>query len=504
MYTHQLLELLKSFSKKEMMWFTKFLYSPYFNKRERIIKLFLILKRFYPDFEGKNFTKNNIYKLLYGTTTSYNDSTLRNLMSDLLLLAQQYLKQEGMEKKEIQSSFYLTQELFKRGQITLFKNQMISNKTLLEKNSAADGEYFFNLSKVEIDSFYLNLLNEKVLKKSFVESESRKLINGIIFSLNHFVLESIKNNDNLLKYSRTYNLKRNIQTVTEFAEIFNFDKLISYVRNNSPQTVPIIEVYHNLLKAFINFNNDSYYQEFKKSVMLCSKHLGMNENNFLHARLIDYCVLKKNIGSNMSLDIDKELFDLHHIYVQNEFYKTESNYYLPFDIYRNVLLICITMKKLSFMQDFIAKYSKKLIPQHITSVENYSCALLCFEKGMFSKAQTYINKIKFDQFVYKIDMKNLQLKISYELEQFETAISMIDTFKHFLKNNELIAESRRLLHFNFLNSTHSLIQYRTGSGKINLSYIAEKVKKSKNTFNKEWILEKIAEQTGKYKKSKVA
>ncbi len=93
MYTHPLIELLKSFSKKEVMWFVKFLHSPYFNKRERIIKLFLILKRFYPEFEGKQFTKNNIYKLLYGNV-AYNDSTLRNLMSDLLLLAQQYLKQE--------------------------------------------------------------------------------------------------------------------------------------------------------------------------------------------------------------------------------------------------------------------------------------------------------------------------------------------------------------------------------------------------------------------------
>jgi len=503
MYTHQVIELLKSFSKKEMMWFGKFLNSPYFNKRERIIKLFHILKRFYPDFEGKHFTKDNIYKLLYGNT-AYNDSTLRNLMSDLLLLAKQYLKQEGMEKKEIESSFYLTQELFKRGQNSLFKNQMNHNKTILEKNSLAEGDYFYNMAKIEIDSFYLNLLNQKVLKKSFVVMESQKLIKGSVFALSHFILDSIKHNDNLLKYSHTYNLKKNIQTVSEFAEIFNFEKLISYVKNNSPPTVPIIEVYHNLLKAFINFDNDSYYLEFKKSVILCSKHFGINENNFLHSRLIDYCVRKKVLGSNTSLDIDKELFNLHHVYVHNEYYKTESNYYLPFDIYRNVLIICITMKKLSFMQDFIARYSKKLLPQHISSVENYSCALLCFEKGMFSKAQNYLNKIKFDQFIYKLDMKNLQLKISYELEQFETAFSIIDTYKHFLKNNDIISEDKRLLHFNFLNSSHSLIQYRTGSKNINLSYLAEKVKKSKNTFSKEWILEKIEEQSVKYKKSKVA
>lgn len=503
MYTHQVVELLKTFSKKEMMWFGKFLNSPYFNNRERIVKLFLILKRFYPKFEGRAFTKTNVFKLLYGKSP-YNDSTMRNLMSDLLQLAQQYLKQEGMEKKIIESSFYLTRELFKRGQINLFKSQMLQNKIALEKNIETDTDYFYHMFKIETDTFYANLLNQNVLKKSFVISESQKLINGIVFSLTYFILESVKHNDNLLKYSHSYNLKKNINTVAEFADIFNFDKLISYVKNNSVQSVPIIEVYHNLLKAFVNFENDLFYLEFKKTVIQHSKQFGKNENDFLYVRLIDYCVRKKNLGSNTTLDIDKELFSLHDIYIQNEYYKTESNYYLPFDIYRNVLINCITLKKLSYMQNFIAKYSEKLVPQHVTSVENYSYALLNFEKGMFTKALNYLNKIKFDQFVFKLDMKNLQLKISYELEHFESALSIVDTYKHFLKNNELISESRRVLHNNFVTCTANLIQYRTGSKKVNLSFLFHKVKKSKNIFSKEWILDKIYEQTEKHKNSKVA
>ncbi|MEO6694331.1 MAG: hypothetical protein ABIY50_09845 [Ignavibacteria bacterium] len=503
MYIHQVLELFKTFTKKEFMWFLKFLNSPYFNNRKKITKLFLILKRFHPNYEAKNFTKIHIHKLLYGNST-FNDSTLRNLMSDLLKLAQQFLKHEVIDEREIESSFYLTKELFKRGQLALFKNQTVNTKLQLEKNNERDGSYFYHMGKIEIDSFYANLLNQKVLKKSIVETESQKLINGIVFSLSYFILDSMKHNDNLLKYSRTYNLKNNIDTVSEFAEIFNFDKLISYVKNNSAQTVPIIEVYNNLLKTFINFEEDSYYFEFKKSLIQNAKHLGLSENNYLHARLIDYWVLKKNAGSDTNVNIDKELFSLFDIYIKNEYYKTDSNDYLPFDIYRNVLINCITMKKLTFMQNFISKYSKKLIPQHITSVENYSYALLYFEKCMFSKALSYLNKIKFDQFVFKLDMKNLQLKISYELEQFESAISIIDTYKHFLKNNTLMSESRRVLHNNFVNTTNNLIQYRTGSKKINLDFLLHKVKNSKNTFSKEWLLEKLTQQTDKYKKSRVA
>ena len=154
------------------------------------------------------------------------------------------------------------------------------------------------------------------------------------------------------------------------------------------------------------------------------------------------------------------------------------------------------------MEEFIKNNSKKLLTKHSKGFEDYSYALLYFEKGNYSKALSCINRIKFDQFLYKLDMKNLQLKINYELEQFESAISVIDTFKHFLKNNVLITESRRILHNNFLDYTGKLIQYRIGSQKVNLHFIKDRIEKSKVIFDKVWLLDKVNELSGFEKKKK--
>ena len=97
-------------------------------------------------------------------------------------------------------------------------------------------------------------------------------------------------------------------------------------------------------------------------------------------------------------------------------------------------------------------------------------------------------------------MKNLQLKINYELEQYESAISVIDTYKHFLKNNVLISESRRILHNNFLDYTNKLIQYRIGSQKVNLLFIKDRIEKSKMIFDKVWLLDKANYLSGFDKK----
>ncbi|MEO8664801.1 MAG: hypothetical protein ABI462_04835 [Ignavibacteria bacterium] len=418
-------------------------------------------------------------------------------MSDLLQLALEFLKQEGIENNEVGSAFYLTNELVGKGGYSLFHNKINSIEKTILSNTEMDGEYFFNRYRINTNRFYVNLLTQKVMKKSYVISEGEKMIDGIVFILSYFIIESTKHNDNLLKFSRTYNIKKNFETVSEFIEIFNFEKLISYIKKNSLVKVPVIEVYYCLLKAFTFFENEIYYHEFKSALLNASKHFSMNENNFLHTRLIDYCVVKKVTGAECSFDIDKEIFLLNDIYIKNGYYQSEANKYLPFDIYRNVLLNCITVRKLSFMEEFIKTYSKKLLPKQIQSIENYSFALLNFEKRLFNKALTFLNKIKFDQFVYKLDMKNLQLKINYELEQFEPALTVIDTYKHFLKNNVLLAENRRVLHNNFLTFANMLIQIKNGSGKIHVGYVRERLNKSKNVFDKVWLQDKIKELSRK-------
>lgn len=494
MYTHPLIKLLKTFSPKEMMWFNQFLNSPYFNKRIMMIKLFKVLRKNYPDFEGRHFTKEEIYKLLY-KKTKYNDSTFRNLMSDLLKIAQRFLKQTGFEKKEkeIESSFFLTEELFNRGEYSLYLNQINQIEKILDVRNVIDDEYLFSKYKIETGRFSLNLLLEKTIKKSIVTTESENLIRGIVYFICYFVIESLTRNTILFNYSNTYNIKKSIDTISDFLELFEFEKINTFISKNSDLKVPLIELYFKQLKAFVNIENEDNYFDFKKSLLQHSKQLGRIENYFLHQRLIDYCVTRKTSGIKCSFDIDREIFELQTLFVNKEYYKTNANSYLPFDLYRNILLNCITVKELNYMEEFIVKNSKKIIPDQITNVENYSYAILYFQKGLYSKALNCLNKVVFDQSSFKIDMKNLQLKINYELKYYESAISIIDTYKHFINNNQLISENRKSLHNKFLSYTLQIIHFNTRSRKINLSFLESKIRKSNDIFDKEWLLEKIGE-----------
>ncbi|MEZ4689597.1 MAG: hypothetical protein R3A12_05205 [Ignavibacteria bacterium] len=113
MINHRIIDILKTFSKKDIKRFKEYLSSPFFNKSNKIIKFYDCLISFHPDFKSKNLTKENLYSKT-GNYSVYNKSTIDNLLSDLSYLAENYLMYINFQSKEVKSKDFLIDELFKR------------------------------------------------------------------------------------------------------------------------------------------------------------------------------------------------------------------------------------------------------------------------------------------------------------------------------------------------------------------------------------------------------
>ena len=86
----KLLQLLKSFSEEEGKRFEKFLASPYFNNSNKLYRFFKLLSYHGPLYESDKLNKKILYSKLHGKQP-YNDHTMRELMSDLLKLANEFV-----------------------------------------------------------------------------------------------------------------------------------------------------------------------------------------------------------------------------------------------------------------------------------------------------------------------------------------------------------------------------------------------------------------------------
>jgi tetratricopeptide (TPR) repeat protein len=151
------------------------------------------------------------------------------------------------------------------------------------------------------------------------------------------------------------------------------------------------------------------------------------------------------------------------------------------------------MKEFRWLKKFIETYTEKLRPEYRENMKYLARANLDFAQGKFEKALENISKVKYDIFIYKFDVKNLMLKIYYELNLFDPAFSLIDAFKHFLSENKEHAEIYRMQYGNFLRIYGKLLKAKESGKTGEVDFLSEEVDSTEALASRIWLKEKINE-----------
>ena len=127
MHNSRLVELLKTFSDAEIKKFGDFVRSPYFNKSDRVIKLYDQLKKYHPNYSSPLISKEKIYGRLF-PGKKYHDSTLRVVIHLLGEIAEKFITQKRFESNEPEYNFIKAVDLIARKQYRL--SEKIINDSL--------------------------------------------------------------------------------------------------------------------------------------------------------------------------------------------------------------------------------------------------------------------------------------------------------------------------------------------------------------------------------------
>ena len=121
----------------------------------------------------------------------------------------------------------------------------------------------------------------------------------------------------------------------------------------------------------------------------------------------------------------------------------------------------------------------------------YATALYDFHTGNFRQALSNCQKVKLNHFVLKFELKNLMLMIFFELGLESDARSVIDSYRHFFSNNEIISNSEVRKQKAFIEVITNLFAYR--NAKDNSKGYQLKKLFENELPNKKWVEEKLAD-----------
>lgn len=474
----KLIELLSTFTKSELKNFVKFTESPYFMGDRNVTPLLNAIRQYHPSFEAKDFTIEKIYAKLYGNE-KFNQGKIRTLISDLYKMAEEFLAHNRFKKNHAEKGFYISAELKERKLEKLFFKSLKIIEQKIEENKLDSFNGFSDKEKTE--AMQIEYFSGK---NNWEESIQHRTFHSESFILTFF-----------MKYLRTQRFKyiakkiykheiKN-ELIDAFEKNINIDSILKELKEKNYAYYPLLAMYNYVYKIALDSSTDKDYAEFKSLVMRNMPMFNRAERYMLMHDLIAYCIEKDNFK--------KEALNLYMYMLDNNVYTMFENEYLQALSYRTFIYIATGINEYLLIEEFINRHTDKLKPEYRENMKHYAYAYMYFSKKEFEKSLVNISKVKYQVFLFKADVKNLMLKIFYELNLYEQAASMLDTYKHYIQSSNEVSEHLKKIHSEFLIFFNRIIKIKSTGIKKDLDAVTIEILKNNSVVSKKWLIEKTNE-----------
>lgn len=471
--------ILRTLSKDEMKSFERLIISPFFGSRRDVSGYLRVLKGYYPEF---NVKKEVFFTKLF-PGADYNERKLKNLGAQLIQLAEQFLVHNAIRIDKTEFNKQLAAQYQNRKNPRGFLNTLRALENHFESTKFSSVECFSGeeeLNWMEM-SYYLDKNEfEKAIKLRAKHTEHFTASFLIRF------LRRLRDKNSFA----AYNVPFEGMLIEVVSENINFDKIISGLEEKNYPLLWLIKIYYYVYLTSFDSGDISLFDKLRKLFYENINKFSRLEKYFLFNDLIDYCSRKENAGE---LTYRQKEFDTYTEMFMHDAYSTSEEEYLSLVLYRNVMLLTLSLKEYDWLNRFIEEYTNKLKPEYRENMMNLGRANLYFEKGDFEGALKYVSKVQYDFFLYKTDIKNLMLKIYYELGLFDAAFSLIDAYRHFLAETNEIEEGFKKQYANFLNIYNKLIKAKSDKNPKEADYILHQINKTPVLSSRIWLKKKAEE-----------
>ncbi len=482
----KVIDIFRTFSPDELKRFRDFVHSPFHNKNKNVIRLFEILKKYYPDFESIRIAKEKIFVKLF-PGKKYNDVVIRILISDLLKLSEEYLSYYGFQKKSIVELKCLLNELKERNLDSLYKSNLKIAESLLSDRGKIDLFHFYE--KFELETFAI----DQLISRDKQSLTAEKVLKQGEYLLCFFMTGILNVAHELLTFKDVLNVTFDFNLAEEAVKRFDIEGIINYMKKNNYKYSPIISIYYNMYKSYIHPDKDEYYIELKNLVEANFELFNHDEKVNLLIILENVCLTRVAAGNE---NFYRDLMDIYKSMLLHKLYYHSKKENFQLNLFRNMFYTSVILKDYEWAADFLKKYINELSAEQQEDMINYSQAILNFEKRNFDKALEEITKVNHKFFVYKFDVKLIMLKIYYEQGSYESGISLIDSFSHFLSKNKSVSAIDKERFGKFLKFLNSLIKIKTGSVSMKDINLKKQISDTVGITSKKWLLKKFEELEG--------
>jgi hypothetical protein len=466
----QLTEILRSFTKAEFREFGKFVRSPYHNNRAEVVRFYDSVRKYYPFFKSKSFNAERVFSEVY-PQKKYSNVIMRKLISLVTAQAMDFYAITTFKANKLDYNVKLVSTLYERNLPVIFEKKSKNMERLLH-NSKHTVEYY------EAKFQFTSWLTAHLINKN--ESATvPKYQNELDDFIEYFLIVVLMKYHRLRTFSNMYNVKYDFKL---------YDKVIEFLDKHDYKDSTLVSLYHNLV-MLSDTEEEKYFLELLKFWEKFEDKLTDMLQHIIYVTLYNHCINRKQKGE---VKYQKLQFDITKKYFKKNIFPKDVGYIQP-NLFAAAVQNAAKLKEFDWISGFINNYKERLDPETAEETTNYSFAIVEFEKGGYEISLKYLSTIQPERLNRKISVKNLLIRIYYELGYTEEVIQAIDSYRHFLHREKNITPKYLEMNTHFLNFVSELNKLRINKDADDVRLLRKKVEKTPYFNLKEWILDKAGE-----------
>lgn len=437
MQKSKLIDRLRLLERDELRTFGKFLESSYHNNDEKVVKLFVYLKKYYPVFEHKKLDRDYIAAKLFPEWKNSAYKKLSYVMSSMSDLLEDFFVQRELELDKLERQQFLLKG-YKRRKGDWFFHQTVEalNKTL-DTASERGINYYYHKYRLN-DEIYTHTATDRA--KTDIESFKNTMKN-----LELFYYSSKFKNCSEVRFRELH--------FSEKSELILLDEMLKMTQNKIFKDKFIVHIFAAIIRLFES-RDYLAYQELKTMIFQHFDQFGSVEKLDMVVMANNFCIIQYNKGEEEYLI---EIFELMEYGLEKETWLADG--YISHIIFDNIASVACKLKKFEWTEAFIRKYNSQLREEVREHVRNLTLCRLEFDRGHFERTLEILRNTEFEDSQYEIKTKIFQLRSYYELDGYEEVFyDACNAFAQYCRRNKLIGEESRELHLNFISFLRKLHQ----------------------------------------------
>ncbi len=460
-----LYEAFASLGKSERREFGKFVRSPFFNQKAHPTALYEYLCECL-DGRRQPAAAEAFSRLWSGQP--YDDQRMRLANSELLGLLEHFWMYQEKFRDYDRAKIRLAAAYRKRNLPKHFQITLREARNARERQPFRHAEFYHDLNLIEWEQYQFATASKRTEHFNLQEMSdlmdaefaARKL-RHVCFSLSHQAV-----------YKTDY-------------QFHLLDAVLDYVQADNHLDTPALALYYHCYRFLTNPSDEAHFFLFKQKLFAHSAAFPQDELRILYLFALNFGIKKCN---ELVQPYFRETLDLYKSALELDLLL--ENGLLSRFAYNNIVAAALRAGETAWAEDFIHRYRNFLEKKYRDVTHSLNLARVAYNRRDYKTALLHLQRADYKDLINNLIAKTLQLKIFYELGEYDLLESHLASMRTYIRRQAAIGY-HRTNYLNIVRYTQQLLQVNPNNAAL-LSQLRQQIENEPVLTEREWLLEQSA------------